>query len=279
MKLLFVIGLLMVLASLSVSAESLQIGLIEQDPDPIRAGEIVEARFKVENIWDETRHDVSIELVPEYPFSLYGESPIKQLGRIDGREIVYFDFKLRVDPGASDGDHEIRLRVLDGGKGIWELKDMFFIDVQQEKVNIKPYIVSSDLVTGGKSGTFTLEIANTGGVDVEALELELIPSEDYKLLSTSNYVYIGDVESDDTESEDFTIYVGEDITDVRIPIRLLYEYEDHPYDQQTELVLHLLTRKEAKQVGLVQGSSAPAIIGVIVVGIVAIYLIRRYRRR
>jgi hypothetical protein len=270
-----------VLVSMSVYAQggALHIGMVAQDPDPVRAGDVVEVRFKVENVWDETKYNLEVELVPEFPFSLYGDSIIKNLGRIDGREIVYFDYKLKVDPQAADGDHELTLRVHDGDEGIWELKDMFFIDIQQESVNIKPYIVSSDLITTGKSGTFTLEIANTGGVDVEALELELLPSKDYKLLSTSNYVYIGDVESDDTESEDFNIYVNKGTTEVHIPVNLKYKYEDHLYDTNADLVLHLLTQKEAKQVGLVQGSSAPSIIVVIIVGAVAIYLIRRYRRK
>ncbi len=283
MKRLLLFLFVLLAMSFSVSAGALQFGMVGQDPDPVRAGDVVEVRFKVENTWEQTKYDVQVEFVPEYPFSLYGETPFKELGRIDGREYgsnaVFFDFKLRVDPDASDGDHEIKLRVHDGDEGVWELKDMFFVDVEQEKVRVKPYIVSSNLVTGGKSGTFTLEMANTGGIDVEALELELLPSDDYKLLSTSNYVYIGDVESDDTESEDFTIYVDDGVTDVSIPVKLTYEYEDHVYEEQTNLMLHLLTKKEARDVGLVEQSSTPYIIGILVLGVVVIFLIRRYRRR
>ncbi len=269
--------------STGVSAQALSFSMLGQDPDPVRAGDVVEVRFKVENTWEQTRYGVNVEIVPEYPFSLYGNAAVKELGRIDGREYgsnaVYFDFKLRVDVGASDGDHEIRLRVLDGDKGAWELKNMFYIDVDHERIEVKPYIVSSTLVTGGGSGSFTIEMANSGGVDVDALELELMPSTDYKLLSTSNYVYLGNLESDDTESEDFTIYVEKGVTDVHIPVTLTYEYKDEQYSREEDLVLRLLTQKEAKQVGLVKQSMIPYIIGAGAVVIVALFLIRRFRKR
>ncbi len=273
----------LVILSVGVSAQALRIGMLGQDPDPVRAGDVVEVRFKLENIWEETKDDVSVELVPEYPFSLYGDSPIKRLGRIDGREkgstAVYFDFKLKVDAGASDGDQEIRLRVNDGDRGAWELKNMFYVDIDHERIEVKPYIVSSNLITGGGRGSFTVEMANIGGVDVEALELELMPSTDYKLLSTSNYVYIGNLESDDTESEDFSIYVDEGVTDVQIPVKLTYEYKDEQYSREENLLLHLLTKSEAKKVGLIKESIAPYIIGAIIVIIIAIFVIRRFRRR
>lgn len=279
-KLLLFIALL-VLMSVSVFAQggALRFGMVNQDPDPVRAGDVVEVRFKVENLWDETRYDVEVEFVPEYPFTLYGEPATKNLGRVDGREIVYFDYKLKVDAGASDGDHEIKLRVSDGDQGIWELRDMFFIDVDHERIEVKPYIVSSNLLTGGKSGSFTIEMANIGGVNVEALQIELLPSEDYTLLSTSNYVYIGNLEFDDTESEDFTIYVDEDVTDVHIPIKLMYEYQDEQYSKEDELVLRLLTQQQAKKLGLVASSNVPYILGALVFIVIAIVVIRRFRRR
>ena len=283
MKKLLLLVLCILLISMTVHAQALHFSLVGQDPDPVRAGDVVELRFKVENSWDQSRYDVKIEIVPDYPFSLYGESAIKELGRIDGREYganaVLFDFKLKVDPGASDGEHEIKLRVHDGDQGIWELKNMFYVDVEHEEIEVKPYIVSSNLITGGKSGSFTIEIANSGGVDVESLELQLLASDDYKLLSTSNYIYIGDLEADDTESEDFNIYVNEGVTDVHIPVKLTYEYKDKEYNKDADLVLHLLTEAEAKKVGLAKSSNIPYFIGAVVIAVIAIFLIRRYRKR
>ena len=283
MKKLLLLLLVLALFSVSAYAEALRFSMVGQDPNPVRAGDVVKLRFKVENMWDKTRYDIRVGILPEYPFSLYGEDATKEIGQIDGRQYgsnaVYFDFKMKVDNGASDGDHEIRLRVYDGNQGTWDLKNMFYVDVEYEDIKVKPYIVSSNLITSGKSGAFTVEMANSGGVDVESLELELLPSEDYKLLSTSSYVYIGKLESDDTESEDFNVYVNEGVQDVKIPVRLTYEYKDKQYSQDTELTLHLLTEDEAKKIGLIKSSNMPYIIGAVIVVILGIFLMRRFRKR
>lgn len=116
------------------------------------------------------------------------------------------------------------------------MKISFFVDIEREKIALRPYILSSDLIIGGTSGRFTVEIANIGGWDVEALQLELMPSDDYKLLSTSEYIYIGKLEADDTESEDFLIYVDEDVTDVKIPLKLAYDVNDKEYEDTLDLI-------------------------------------------
>ena len=124
-----------------------------------------------------------------------------------------------------------------------------------------------------------MEIANAGANDVKALELELLPSDDYRLLSTSDYVYLGDLDIDDTESEDFSIYVPEDITAVHIPVRLYYRVDDHEYQQDSDLTLQLLSKEEAQDLGLVERSSAVWYVILVVVVIIGIWLIRRLRKK
>ena len=120
---------------------------------------------------------------------------------------------------------------------------------------------------------------HTGNNDVKALELKLLSSEDYKLLSTSNYVYIGDLDRDDTESEDFDVYVNEGQTEVSIPIQLSYEVNKHDYKEESTLVLNLLTVEEAKKVGLIKSNSTFSIILVVIILIVAYLIYRRLRKR
>lgn len=257
----------------------IRVDMIGQDPDPVRAGDVVEVRFKIENWWDDTKDDVSIEIVPEYPFSMYGNTNIKNLGRLEGRKLsanaVFADFRLRVDPQAADGEHKLKVNVYTGTAKI-EYKDQYFIDIENKKISLKPYIAASDLVVGGNRGSITLDIANNGGYDIESLQLELLPSADYKLLSTTNYVYIGNVDADDVESEDFDIYVDKDIQQVQIPVRLTYSVNDVDYTDDQVLTLDLLTTAEAKKLGLVKTNTGLWITLLVVVLIVG-YLV--YRKR
>ncbi len=283
MKKIIFLGVVLILASLSVSAQTLRVSMIGQDPDPVRAGDVVEARFKIENLFEDTKGEVLVKILPEYPFSLYSSSNTQNFGILESRkygssDAIYFDFKLKVDQDAVDGYHEIVLQLNDD-QTTWDLEDKFYVEIKNEKILLKPYVVSSDLITGGKKGTFTIEIANAGGEDIESLQLELLNSPDYKLLSTSEYVYIGNLEADDTESEDFSVYVDEDKTSVGIPLKLTYEVNDKEYQQDFLLSLNLLTKSEAKKIGLITTSYTPVIITIIVLVIVLVVIIRRYRRK
>ena len=257
MKKFLIVVVMMVLLAVAVSAD-IRVTKASQDPDPVRAGDLVKLRLMVENTWADARYDVMVELLPSYPFSLYSSDQVKNLGRLEGGTIgadaVFADFWLRVDPNAVDGDNEFTVFVYDQDKS-FRVEKKFMIDVESEKIAVKPYIVASDLLTPGRNGKFTIEIANAGANDIKALELELLPSDDYRLLSTSSYVYLGDLDIDDTESDDFSVYVPADTTRVAVPVRLSYRVNNQDYTEDKMLTLNLLSADEAEDLGLVQSSN------------------------
>src|SRR3989344_4134469 len=76
--------------------------LLNQDPDPVRPGDVVEVRFKLENDAQETYSNVEVEILPEYRFTLYSGTGLKNLGKIrasqTGRDAIILSWKLKVDP-------------------------------------------------------------------------------------------------------------------------------------------------------------------------------------
>ncbi len=277
------IGVLFILVLTQlVAAQTLQIGLVNQDPDPVTAGDVVEVKFKIENLWETTKYPVEVEILPEYPFEVYAGPASKNIGVVTGTqfggdaEIV--GFKLKVDGKAVEGDHEIKLKIK-VGETEWTYKETFFIDIKSEQLRFRAYISSSDITTPGAKGRFSVEFANAGGYDIDYLEMELLPSQDYKLLSTSSYTYIGQLQSDDTESEEFQIYVPENVEIVHIPIKVNYEVNDQVYEEEQNLQLELLTKEEAKKIGLIKESYAPYIWGGIILGIIFFFILRRFKKR
>lgn len=126
-KIILVLCLLMLIQA--VNAQMLRVTFLNQDPDPVKSGDVVELRFQIENLREETRENVKVEIVPEYPFSLYETGGLKDLGRIMGREMgadaVAFKYKLKVDTDAADGNHPILLKMYDGDSEI-KYEDKFF---------------------------------------------------------------------------------------------------------------------------------------------------------
>lgn len=265
-----------------VSAQSLQIGLINQDPDPVTAGDVVKVRFKVENLWETTTEPVVLEILPEYPFSLYSGDKTKNLGILHGRQTgitaPIVDYRLKVDEAAVDGDNQIGIKV-SVGDTVWVYEDDFFIEVENEEIRLRNYVRSSNLIVPESKGTVSIEFANAGGYDLEFFEVWVLPSDDYKLLSTSNYVYIGDIDSDDTESEEFQIYVPEDVKEVNIPIKVAYEVNDFSYVSEETLTLQLLNSKEAESIGLIKSNTTSSVIWGIIIGLALLYAYRRYKKR
>ena len=103
---LLVLIILLVLTP-SVLAQALDIGLVNQDPDPVTAGDVVDVKIKIENLWQTTKDRVIVEVKPEYPFSLYSGSAQKDVGIIRGNQFgsdaQIVTFKLKVDKNAVEG--------------------------------------------------------------------------------------------------------------------------------------------------------------------------------
>ena len=282
MKKIILLLLTLLLINTVSAASLIEVFLLNQDPDPVDAGDIVELRFKIENRVEDTRDEVKLEIIPETPFSLYSGEQIKNLGilRYDqfGRDAVIADFKLKVNPEAADGDHEIKVRVHSGATS-WIYEDKFYIDVEHERIKLKTFVRSSDIITANSKGTISIEVVNAGGYNLEFLELELEDSEDYKLLSTSPYVYIGNLDSDDTEIEDFTIYVPEGKKEINIPLIIKYEVNDEDYEDHEVLTLDLLTPEEAKVVGLIQSNNTYVYFLLALILVVLVLIWRKIRKR
>ncbi len=286
--LIFLMYVLLISFSINISAVSsaphITVTLLNQDPDPVSQGDIVEVRFKIENDGSETLEDLEVELLPKYPFTLYDGEPIKHIGKLragqTGADAVIIDYKLKVDNLAAEGDNEIELQIKKGNVIYSYTNDEFFIDIQDyTPPDLRVYIKENTLLAPNSKGTITIEVANVDITDVKFLQLTLLPSNDYQLLSSSDYVYFGDVDSDDTESEDFEIYVFNP-KDEKIEVPLKLEYQDSNENQFSEerlLSFNVYSSKELSKYGLIKKSYTKYIILIIVVGIILWYIKKKSR--
>lgn len=349
-----------------------------QNPDPVEPGQIVTVKFKIENPGAETTEDVIVKLIPNFPFTLYGDVAEKNIGKLKaastGADAIVVEYRLKVDEAAVEGEAELELQVLMGGGGVTYTHDEFLIDIQThdavlditsitfepkqiapgetakitimiknmadsllkdiqlklnfasstlplapyqssserrisqlqskyqnavsfniiadpdaipgmykiplnityndekgnpyriedvlailvgETPNVRVYIKKSSVMQKNKEGKLTLEIANAGTSDIKFLELFLLPAEDYQLVSTSNYFYLGDVDSDDTESEEIDLFIKRGVKTLHLPVKLkYYDANNKPFQQQFDLELPLYSSWTLKKFGLLESSNA-----------------------
>lgn len=287
LKYFLIIGVAFLLIStITAKAPDIDVTLLNQDPDPVRGGDVVEVQFKVENNRAETQDDISIEILPKYPFSIYSGSAITEIGKIPagitGADSIIVKYKLKVDENAVEGDNELELQVKKETT-VWTsyVDNEFLINIENAgKPELKVYLRDSDILKAGSKATITLEMANVDESDVKFLQFTLIPDKSYELLSSSNYVYIGDIDSDDTESEDFDIYVNSKAKEVIIPVKLEYEdVDEKEYSEIFNLSFNVYSSYELSKYGLKEKSSTGTIFVVIIIGIIAYFYWKKKKKK
>jgi len=264
-----------------------RVTLLNQDPDPVQQGDTVELRFKVENLGGETTDDVEIEILPKYPFSLYTGESLINIGKLragqTGADSVIVIFKLKVDQQAVQGDNEIELQVKSNGKIIYSyINNEFLVKISDyTEPDLRVYIRENTILLPNSKGTITIEVANVDITDVKFLQFTLIPNEDFQLLSSSGYVYLGDIDSDDTESEDFEIFI-KDTKDGKVIIPVKLEYQDsteNKFMNEYNLEFSVYSSSELSKYGLVKKSYWVYLVLVVIVGIIAWYFWKKRKNR
>ncbi len=381
---------------------AIKVSLLSQSPDPVEPGQIITVKFKVENEGDATQEDVILELKPSYPFSFYGTTAKKNIGKlsssIEGNDAVVVQYKLKVDEEAVEGENELEL-IVHVGDAISKNydKDQFLIDVQthdavleitsivsspnlippgdsaritinvknladsllkdihfkldltdddlplapfqssserilaqlnsgfqqgltfnliadpkatpglykvpleitynDEKGNsnqiddvlavsvgskpqIKPHIKRSTIYQDATKGKITLELANAGPDDLKFVELYLEPSDAYELLTSSNYFYIGDIDHDDTESEEIDLYINRGIKDFDLPVRIVfYDASNQQFQQNFYLPLELYSGWQMRKFGLKEGGKGWFYFLIIILAAGAFFYYKKYYKK
>jgi len=378
----------------------IDVTLNSQSPDPVEPGQIVTVKFQIENGGRELYDDAIVTIVPKFPFKLYGDTAIRNIGKLragsTGADSVVVEYKLKVDDDAIEGESEIELKVDWGENSISYKNDEFVIDIQthdavleissitsdpsevppggtaeisflvknladsllkdinfkldlddddsplapyrssserilaqlksgyqntlvfnviaepdavgglykiplditynDEKGNVytvsdilavnvgsapsvRPFIKKSTVLQEKKEGVVTLSIVNAGTTDVKLLELYIEPSDDYQLISTTDYFYIGDVDSDDTETEEIDIYINNRVDVLHLPVKLQYhDANNKPYQQHFELEMNLYSSSQLKRFGVLEQSKAGIYFFLLILIVVGIILYRNYKK-
>ncbi|MBN1896913.1 MAG: COG1361 S-layer family protein [Candidatus Aenigmarchaeota archaeon] len=155
---------MMILGIGTVSAAEYDVSLLNQNPDPAKAGEMLDIRFMVENTGGYSANNIEFELVPAYPFmSVPGEDYVRTVSLSPyqtGSDAVNLKYTVRIDKDAIKGVNEIELKRTDpNGVSVTESYD---IDVSGSEFAQILYIDKAILVPGNETPLkFTLTNVGT----------------------------------------------------------------------------------------------------------------------
>ena len=245
MKKIFVIGLLFFVMIIGVYAETsdskiITVSLVNQDPDPAIAGDIVEIRIGVENTGGEPAENMILEIILAYPFTqVPGEDLVQEVGTIksyqydDNMKIV--KFKLRIDRDVTAGSYEIKLKEYEEGKESVSTVRSLNIDIESKESAEVIYIDKVELIPG-KITPLKFTINNVGSAPLRELSFQWENEDDIILpVGSDNTKYIRYIEVGDSTELDFDV-IASAIADPNLyKLDLTLTYDDPITGEETEI--------------------------------------------
>jgi hypothetical protein len=247
------------------------------NPSPIVPGQTADVKLKLRNAGRIAvkNVDVSIDLA-DGKFSTVGSGALKRIDYIGAGETEEISFKL-----ASDTSTEVKVYNVPVTLSYQDERNKQTSATAKISlvVNAKPELSltvdSTKFDSKTVPGTVSLKVVNKGVVNLKYVTLRLVQTADYQILSTSNEAYVGNLDSDDFETVDFTIKPL--VESPRLSIQL--DFKD-PYNvdfsQQYDLPLRIITEKDLGKGGFPWGT---VVIVLLIIGGVIYWYFRRKKKR
>ncbi len=268
----FSISALLVLTLLVSLSSALSVTSV--DSPTLEPGEEGQLRMEIENPFDETVTDVSVNLdLKDIPFIAIGSSE-QSIDEIDEDDEEVFVFTIKVGSDVLAGDYSIPYTIsyeLDND----EKTKSGTIGV---KVSADPQLsfsVETQNAVEGAQGQLNLKIVNKGLFEARFVSVKILP-QGFTLLTESE-VYVGTIDSDDFETASFEVVFNKNAHATAI-----VEYRDFENNVLTETVdlpVTVYSKERALELGLTQRSNAGIYTALIILLILIIIIWRILKKR
>ncbi|MCX6708473.1 MAG: COG1361 S-layer family protein [Candidatus Woesearchaeota archaeon] len=173
MKIKTIMLLIMMIASIiPVNAASedvlmISLNMINQDPDPATAGDMVEIRIGIENLGGKDASDLMLEFDLDYPLTMPpGENNIKTAGALQGfqnlQNMKIVKYKLQIDREAKAGQYGFTVKAYEKETPlVAQALKSFTIDIKSRETAEVIHIDKTNLLPG-KQTSLKFSINNEG---------------------------------------------------------------------------------------------------------------------
>lgn len=234
----------------------------EVTPEQVVPGQNFDIKMTLQNQGKIDVKNVDISLELEEKFSTVGSGTKKRIPIVYAGETAEVGFTLSSATSTSIDLYSIPVSLEFSDTRNQNYNDSVKVSVA---VNAEPEIAmtvdSTDFKDKEKPGTVSLKVINKGIVNVKYVNVKLVPTEQYEILSSSNEDYVGNLDNDDFETVDFLIKTK--VPSPRLNVEL--EFKD-PYNknfaQQHQLPLRIITDED---LGKKKSPVKAIVIGVLVI--------------
>jgi len=229
---------------------TLNIAKVETEPSAIAPGHRADLLLTFENNADTSMKDISVKIdFSSVPFAPYGEIGEQKLRILAPSESKVLTFSIVALSTAEGGIYKIpiNLSYTDNAGNAYSSSNVISVDVNS-KPDLFLAVESSEMTTSKKTGLVSLKIINRGLTNIKYMSMKMLFSKQIKLISADT-VYIGDVDSDDSETADFRITAK--TSKLNIPLELIYrDVNNNPFTEQVNVTYNLPSDSEIGKGGI-----------------------------
>ncbi|MCK4589748.1 MAG: COG1361 S-layer family protein [Nanoarchaeota archaeon] len=218
--------------------------------------------------------DLSDDELPIVPIDSSSEKNVYQITAGDSEWVV---FDLVAEPDAESKIYKVPIELTYYDLAGTKYTNDGYIGIRiGDEPELLVYISETEVYSQGQKGAITITLANRGLANIKLLKMTLMENDNYEIISP-NEIYLGDVDSDDIESQDFEVYIIDGKGTINLPVKLEYRDANNKKIQETyQVPLKLYSSWQAKKFGLKKSNTITVIVILIILGIVGYFLYRKY---
>jgi len=246
-------------------------------PERVEPGSSSEMILELGNMANSHFRNIDVSLnVAELPIAPE-ETSRKRISSIGPNSSEEVSFNLDVDPDAENQLYQLPIQIDYQNQAGQELSVTETTGVNVGGYpNIDVQIEESDIRTEGR-GSVTFRIVNKGEGQARFTELKVENTDQYEVLSEDS-VYLGSMIADDYQTAEFELYVGNDSTDLSIPVNVSYRDGEGQKSVEKEVTRQLYSSSELERYGESgSGNNMAVLLVALVVTGGAVYYWRRRR--
>jgi len=174
-NMIWIVGLMliMILTPSVLAAAGIDISISKYDPYPATPGQIVKVWLLVQNTGDTDAKDVSIEVVPQAPFTSYNQDSIVNISILGAQKDYLVDFNLKVDDNAVEGNNSLKVRYSFGQSSVQEKNLDIYVQAKDATLTVDNVTMNPTEISPGSDGTLTITVKNNAPSTMTDLSMKL----------------------------------------------------------------------------------------------------------
>lgn len=238
----------------------LSVNKVYTEPERMVPGQIATVIFELENMADSYMSNINIKLDltnATLPFAPINSTTEKRIYLMDKGETATVKFDLITSPDASSGVYKVPFVISysDSAGTSYSKSDIIGLIVG-DIPNLEVYVSNSQILSAGQAGIIELSVVNKGLTGLKFVSIKLQDSADFEKISTDS-IYLGDLDSDDTDTVEFNIYVSPKAgKTIELPLTVTYlDKNNKDYTSYITPELRLYSGSEISKYGLKPSSN------------------------